>query len=1152
MDDDQLFAPPPVAEQNRAQPTLGIPPNQVEEGDEQLLFAPPPPVEGVAPTQVGASRSAQPADDLFAPPPDHLFAPPPSAVDAEIENRSMWDRPVLGAEYTKPDEIASIAAKHGVDPARLQELAPYFGARMEGSSFVSEPELKRAAGAVGSVALGIPQKLYKMSQTPEMSKALDEVQELSSGRSSYLQKGGELIAPIGGVAKGASTAAKVGMGAAVGAAGGFGGSRTGDEISGTLIGTGAGAALGGAAAGVEKLLAGRAARKAAAAVASEAEEVVDRVAARGGADFEQGVRQAVDERQPATEIIRDHVFGAADELTPEQANIVAMKYAPGTVSDLLDDGTTAGAAFLKKHAGEAPEAVRQAATQDVANTILRTATDDMAVDVFKRRIAQADDPRAMLRAWAGQAERSGQGPEYAGKRLQDLLNTRTAEEYVTSKGISQTRAPSFAQKALNFVSDAQYVFRDMDEKWKGLGAEAAHKEINRGINRMSFPREDFRQELSGVFSDLRKAGVDREAREGADLIQRVEAGAPLTPQQEAAWKPFQQYFADGVRRINKLAEEDGLPPLAIKERPNYIPAQLVDTRTLRTTIADRVNNIVRDAEQLSGQRYTNLASVPDDVFNRVINGSPDHSSTLKFMHMLSGEQGNTPGQVQLILNDTFLNPEGRQKLETVARAALEREDQIPMWARETNMYKLADKWATNTLRHLYLRQGIDHMRNVVSMLKNLKATSQADYTERLLADLMGTRKGTAAEYFSRSQDVFHDAIDKRIRSANSEYQRQALMTVKMIPTLLQDLSKQVYPNLLGSNPRSLIMNLTQTFTKTLPEFGGPYGALLFFRGASRIGGVRNLPKYMRRMEAMGLQPRRFVGGSLNYLDEGLLRSEGSQFLRKGLRAVGEIGMKPYEMAETVNRGIAFGASEMMANDLLRGSKLAESALMRMPSSVRSAVANAKAEGDIGEMVRELSNHIINSTQYQYNRASMSEYGRTMGPLFSAFSKWPTATLGQAVEAYRTKGVLAGSTRLAEQLVAPWLLLEAADHVMGENSDDGLSDREKKLFGASGFSQSAPIGNLGAIAKGDFFTPPAIDTAMRTFLAPARAKDQEQAIDKMRTAMENGAYMFAPGGLGGWIRFVTDDLVTLATGERPEGTTQLERSIEGAHRMGLNR
>lgn len=1154
-DNVDLFAPPPEAEPSRAGLQPGIPPNQDGGAAGDSLFAPPP-VEGASQTAAPAPRVAE-SDDLFAPPPDNLFDPPPTIspydkLRGEMDQGvidSVSNSPGMKSTPITPQELETIASKHGVSASELRDWMPYFLGTPGDENIGLSDVPKYLAGTAGAVLGNIPQKLAKKTQTPEMERALDDLQELSNRRLSLLGLGATMV-PGGGAAKGLGTAGKLAAGSATGAAFGFGGSRQGHEVMGTALGAGLGLGLSGVAAGVGRVIEGRAARRAAAKAESEAEQAVERVADRGGADFEEGVRHVVEERAPADSLIREHVFGELEELTPDQSRTIAQAYAPRTVADLADASTEAGKSFAERHTGLDPAALTQAAEHEVAVTTLRNATDQMARDVFKRSISQADDPRAMLRSWAGMAEKSGQGVEYADKRLQGLLNARTAEEFVRNKGIAQGEAPSFLQKGADWLSDAQYVLRGMDEKWKGLGAESAHKEINYGVNRMSFPREDLRQEISGIFRANRRAGVDAEAQNASDLIARVEAGEQLEGAEAKAFEGFRKFFAEGIDRVNKLAEEEGLPPLAIKSRPNYIPAQLVDTAQLKQIVTERIRAIVQDAERISGQRYSDIASVPEDVFNRVVNESPEHSSTLKFMHTLSGEAGNKPTDISLMWKNTFLNPEGRNKLETVARAALEREDLIPAWARETNLYKLADKWTTNTLRHLYLRKGIDKLRNVSHMLRNLGAESSADYTEKLLADLMGTRKGTAAEYFTKSQDSFHSMLDRRIRTAGSEYEKAALRTVKMMPTMLQDMAKQVYPNLLGAlNPRTLITNLTQTFTKTLPEFGGPYGSLLFLRGAARVGGVRNLPKYMRRMEAMGLAPRRYVGGSLDYLDEGLMRSGIAQSLKRGTRAVAEIGMKPYEWAETVNRGIAFGASEMMTHDLLRNSQLAKSALMRFPSSVRSAVERAQAEGDVGEMVRQIATHVVNSTQYQYNRASMSEYGRTMGPLFSTFSKWPTATLGQVVEGYRTKGAVAGSARLAEQLVAPWVLLEGADYLMGQYSDEGLTDRQKKLFSKQGLSQAAPIGTLKGIATGDFFTPPAIDTALKLFVQPGQAKDSDEAIDGMRKAAENSLYMFAPGGMGGWIRFVTDDLTTLATGERPEGSTFLERSAEGMHKLG---
>jgi len=512
---------------------------------------------------------------------------------------------------------------------------------------------------------------------------------------------------------------------------------------------------------------------------------------------------------------------------------------------------------------------------------------------------------------------------------------------------------------------------------------------------------------------------------------------------------------------------------------------------------------------------------------------------------MSATDSQRPQDLNRAFISTFQNRQGRLHLETVARAALQREDMIPMWARETNLYKLADKWQANTLRHMFLRRPIDELRGRVKILENMGAAREAAYVERLIADLMGIREGTAAESFNVIQKRFMQNLDKLIaRSPEGSVQRAALVTAKTLPTFLQEQTRSIYPNLLGAlNPRTLIMNLTQTFTKTLPELGGPYGSALFLRSAAGIRGLRNIPEAARQMKAEGLMPAEFVGGNLNYLSEGLARSGVADYSQRALAKVADLGMRPYQWAEVANRAIAWGAGRMMASDLMKGSKLAMGSLNRFPESVRFAARDLITAGNQDGLGKLLSEHLVNSTQYQYNRASMSDYGRTMGPLFSTFSKWPTATVGQIIEGYRTKGAIRGSTQLTEQLVAPFLLLEAADWAMGQANawDDAEgTDVQKKLLSREGLSQGAPIGNIKGIITGDFFSPPIIDTAMKVIQALG-TEDRAMALEK---AASNGLYMFAPGGIGGWIRFVTDDVATLATGQRPEGSSFLERTQEG--------
>jgi hypothetical protein len=237
----------------------------------------------------------------------------------------------------------------------------------------------------------------------------------------------------------------------------------------------------------------------------------------------------------------------------------------------------------------------------------------------------------------------------------------------------------------------------------------------------------------------------------------------------------------------------------------------------------------------------------------------------------------------------------------------------------------------------------------------------------------------------------------------------------------------------------------------------------------------------------------------------------------------------------VNRGIAYRMSQIFVDDLVRGSAAATTSLKRMPPPTIRAIEQALQEGDRTTALKHAATHIINSTQYQYNRASMSEYGRTMGPLFSVFSKWPTATVGQVVESYRSKGLGGASIDTGKKLVLPMLLLEAADRIyLMSQGEDTFSDREAKFVSKSGLSGAAPLGNLSGIATGDFFTPPAVDIATKAFIRPVSRGQWDSLGESVGNGVQESLYQFAPGAAGGWIRFLTDDVVTVVEGERPEG------------------
>ncbi len=200
------------------------------------------PQDIIQPTAQAANSDFDPADVVNNP-------QQPTGVYGEMQNKSMFDRPVLGSKPITDDEIQQIAQKHGVDPQDLRKSVEFMGGVPSNEYKTTGEAVKgtagMAAGMLGDIAGSIPQKIYKQYKGGEMERALDDLQDLAQGRQSYARKAVTFASPLGDVAEGAQgvetalQAAKTG--AKYGASFGYGGSKQGEEVQGTAIGAGTGA-----------------------------------------------------------------------------------------------------------------------------------------------------------------------------------------------------------------------------------------------------------------------------------------------------------------------------------------------------------------------------------------------------------------------------------------------------------------------------------------------------------------------------------------------------------------------------------------------------------------------------------------------------------------------------------------------------------------------------------------------------------------------------------------------------------------------------------------------------------------------------------------------------------------------------------------------
>ena len=160
----------------------------------------------------------------------------------------------------------------------------------------------------------------------------------------------------------------------------------------------------------------------------------------------------------------------------------------------------------------------------------------------------------------------------------------------------------------------------------------------------------------------------------------------------------------------------------------------------------------------------------------------------------------------------------------------------------------------------------------------------------------------------------------------------------------------------------------------------------------------------------------------------------------------------------------------------------------MPPAYRKQAEDALRAGDAKALQDRVLDHLMATTQFNYNRASMSEFGRAWGSAFSQFSKWPTAIGADIYDGYdahkfsQTKNqtkLPPGSVKLLSKYMAPMMMLHMLDNTLkrgiGEEGDDKYEfTPRQQVFLGKGLSSSAPIESVKVVTDpGRAFTPPIV-------------------------------------------------------------------------------
>lgn len=1081
-------------------------------------------------------------------PKDVLATAPPPASDFDdkdvlrlMPGSDFEEQDIISAQpedkapkYLSDADFQRIGQKYGVDASKLKSIAPYYDVNIQSQSLGEAASVgaKAVAGTVARIPfLGapVPQAVYQEFQDDKTKQAINELIGISREQQTPLDIAREIAMPgsaIGAAAK--STAARIGGAIATGGLMGAADAKSGERTQGVITGAAIGGALGGTLEGLGKAL----------GKMSKAEQSLLSDPRNRQIDLQEISNQANQKYARSEAVLEESVFSRLERDRLSQQDVDALlkeQYGDDALQRLLDPSTSEGEA-IRRGIG-ASDANRSSVYDKLINQTLDNRARDFAEDLTGVRPEGRLEAEKMINEQMGR-----QGADYVQSRYKDYVNTLNTAREIENQGIRATG--SVLDKPIEKISGDQFVLREYDDRY-GTRLEKALSELNRDTNRLTFIKGAKRQAIDGLFKEARSVGRDASLVNGQAIIRAIESGKVDSLDSEDL--KLAQRIMDEFAATRKFANESvkdfekgRIQAMAIPKVENYVSRMSVDIPEMVVRVEKKLDELKLQLSKSLGKPIKDLAQVSKGELVKV--GNPTELKDL--IDFISWKEGKvfvprSGAELSNKLKDMIYTQDGNIALERVARSALSRSEATPMpgFIREVNLYKILDKYNNDVLTSLYKRRGLDMLRNEAQKLRKVGAEGQAAYVERIIQDTLGTRKGTAAAVFGDIRREIARALNVRIENASSDVTRNALEMIKSTPDMLSFLHRQLYPNVLGwLNPRPIIQNMLSGIARTAPELGTEYGYTTYLRGVTNA--VMNFNKLSEEAKSLGMIPDEFIRAGERALGEGIRRSGVVDRSIGGYEKLAKYGMALYQMSENFNRASILGTAKVMASDLARNSQLAQSGLKRFPFEVRKEILANKTNPEKNYEI--IAKYLNDVTAFNYNRQSMFELGRELGPIFAQFAKWPTEVAGEAIYDLRSKGAIKGLGRMAERLLLPVSAFLAIDFLVNEAGKD--TDTYKKIVGSSGLSAAAPANALIGFTSGDIFTPPAVDVLMKGLVTPVMKGD----LPALGKGLDSLAFNYLPGA--GALKRLTEDLATFVEGSRPSGSTTTERVIEGAEAL----
>lgn len=978
----------------------------------------------------------------------------PSAYDVAASLRETDKGGALKSEFLTDSELQHIAKLTGTDANKLKQFAPYFGAIPESEQGFGTA-MKNIVAHAGKMAFGVPQKLVKMAQDDKYERALDILGSMAGQKQSYFLD----IADIAGApaalsgkaikafapsaAPIAKTIGTIAEGVGTGALAGAAQAEKGKELEGATFG----GAIGGAAASVPAIY--RTVKGVTKWSNDKIKQGVQNIR-DNGANIEEAYAAIKAARQPEIDALKQ---GARANL--KTLNDFSNSVDDNTVKNLVSDD-------LRAKVKEGPERELLAGMfkgRDLASVPQQEL--DKALAYMKLKSLNKDLKRTF---GAGVRELiETRKPQDVDNLIEELDKTNFALQAVSGKGFEKTLNPleKIGYNLMRYVSDSKPFLQVLDDRYGTnfeLIADDASKKMNliygAGVRRWA-------PEIAKISS------MTKDPARYQQIISEIESGSPASAESK--------FISDFFSSVLEDANQNGANIKALKG--GYFPK-------LRKGPVEYIRSYRQQADKLQKELNIDFSDMTDENYNKFIKDKNVKSfidETLRVTDLNDNAEGFKQG-FQILNGDIA---KARSALNLKAFAAMKRsETELPDWAREIDPAKAAQRWVTNTYKFLALKDELSQLNAAEQIARKAKDNNAADYLKNLRQDWMGGRTDTLSSWGQKQGERWqikmdaaaNDALSKGNKSLANLYEG-----AKSLPDIFVKGQNNIYTNALGLSPKAAMQNLASFYTQNFPELG--HATSIYYTGKAlpKLGNLIRTGKLGEFVYSKGLIDKDWTGEAVDVLSGQLRKSFARKMSQKAAEKYSHAVMAAFKGSELTARAMTTLIAEDVAEDIFKSPELRNKIILNMKSSAyKRALQNALEGRDINQVKNILTSYLNSNNMYNYNKLNQAEFARSLGPMFSIFSKWPTMAVGSQMKDFMSgAGITPAVAKNMRLLYLPYATMYLADQVINQSVKPMIGEqRFEAVAGKKGLhgmmvTDATPT---GVFERGGILASPAVRAA----------------------------------------------------------------------------